>query len=380
VRGSNHAIFSGKKLPGVWKGAGADLKRAIAAGLVFIMLLYMATVSASSPGSSADPLITQSYLEGRFSTTLRADVSKSLGGAADSAINKLDEVYRDYVGYDFAPRFTPVTLTSGGTLFLASGASFILLSGSASLAVSSGTVINISTGSEVKSGSQLTRNQRYFCTEETRAAVTASSAARGHVDGYYFTQGATVAPRPLPFVDVPTNAWFFPAIEFVYKNELFSGTGAATFSPGSSMTRGMFVTVLYRLHGSPDVVKDETFSDVVNPALYYYNAVIWASSLEIVKGYADGTFKPERSVTREEMAVFMHRYASSKTRNMSVSGDLYDSFTDKGAVSAFAVDAMRWAVSREVIRGSGGKLNPQSTATRAEVAQIIFNYCEKIGR
>jgi len=343
------------------------------------MLLCMATVSAS-PGSSADSLITRSYLEGEFSSSLKADVSKTLGGATDSSMNKLDEIYRDHIGYDFAPGFTPVTLASGGTVSLSSGASFILLSGSASLTVTSGTVINISTGNEVRSGAALTRNQRYFCVEETFAVVTAGSAATGQVDGYYFTQGATATPNPLPFADVAPGAWYFPAVEFVYKNELFSGTGATTFSPGSSMTRGMFVTVLHRLAGRPAVGEGSTFSDVANPSLYYYQPVIWASSLGIVKGYSDGTFKPERFVTREEMAVFMHRYASSKNLDMSVSGSLFESFPDRGGVSAFATDAMRWAVSKEIIRGSNGRLNPQNTATRAEVAQIIFNYCEKVGR
>ena len=339
----------------------------------------MATVSAS-PGSSADPLISRSYLEGQYSTTLRSDVSKTLGAVADSAINKLDEIYRDNIRYDFAPRFTPVALTPGGSVSLISGASFILLSGTASLTVSSGTVINISTGNETRTGSQLTRNQRYFCVEETFAVVTAGSAATGQVDGYYFTQGADVTLPSIPFTDVALSAWYYPAIEFVFKNELFSGTGATTFSPGSSMTRGMFVTVLYRLSGRPGVVEGEVFSDVKNPAIYYYQPVMWASALGIVRGYSDGTFRPDRLVTREEMAVFMHRYASSKMLNMTVTGNLYDSFSDRGSVSSFAVDAMRWAVSREVIRGSGGRLNPQNTATRAEVAQIIFNYCENIGR
>jgi len=352
----------------------------IAAGLVFIMLICMAAASASSPGSSADPLITLSYLDTQYSASLRNDVSKALGGVTDSAMGKLDEIFREYIGYDFAPKFTPVTLTAGGTISLSSGASFILLSGSATLTVPSGTVINISTGKEVPTGAQLIRNQRYFCVEETLAVITADTAASGHVDGYFFTQGAAVVPPLLPFKDVALGAWYFPAVEFVYKNELFSGTGATTFSPGNSMTRGMFVTVLYRLEGQPAVGAGETFSDVTNSAVYYYDAVIWANKNAIVKGYTDGTFKPDRSVTREEMAVFMHRYASYKGRDMSASDSTFDSFPDKGGVSAFAVDAMRWTVSREVIKGSNGRLNPQNTATRAEVAQIVFNYCEIVGK
>jgi len=315
-------------------------------------------------------------LEGQYAASLRGDISSALGGAADRAIIRLDELYLDVSGYDFSPRFAPIALAPGGTVALSAGSSFVLLSGSASLTVSEGTVINVFSGAEAASGSQLALNQRYFCAEETRAVVTASASAAGLVDGYYFAQGAE---KPLPFADVPPGAWYRPAIGFVYGKEYFAGTSATAFSPNSSMTRAMFVTVLHRLEGRPAVGGGGSFSDVRNPELYYFTAVSWASSNEIVRGYADGTFQPDRSVTREEMATFMHRYASFKGRGAAASGGAFDTFPDKGDVSGFAVEPMRWAVSAEVIRGSGGKLLPGSTATRAEVAQIILNYCEKIG-
>jgi len=347
----------------------------IAAGLVLLILTLSATASVTSPGSSGDPLITRGYLEGQFAASLRGDVSGALGSATDKALDRLNEAYMDTVGYDFAPRFTPVSISSGGTVALSVGASFVLLSGSASLTVSSGAVINISSGSEAASGSLLILNQRYFCTEETKAVVTASSAATGQIDGYYFAQGATVALKPLPFSDVPASAWFYPAIDFVFKNEYFTGTSATAFSPGSSMTRAMFVTVLHRLEGRPALDGGGAFSDVKNPSLYYYNAVTWANARNIVRGYEDGTFQPDRPVTREEMAAIMHRYASFKGRDTSAPGAALEAFPDRGDVSGFAADPMRWAVSSEVIKGSGGKLLPRNTATRAEVAQIILNYC-----
>ena len=362
------------------KGNDADLKRAIAAGLVLVMLVCMITVSASPAGSSEDPLISQSYLSGAFSASMRSEITKKLGETADTAIGKLDEIYRDKVGYAFAPRFMPLSLSSDGSVALTTGSSFILLSGSASITVSRGTIINISTGNEVESGSQMTQNQRYFCAEDTRARIITTSAASGLVDGSYFTEGTVVAPRPLPFTDIPTSAWFYPAVEFVFRNELFSGTAPTTFSPNSSMTRGMFVTVLHRLDGRPKVGAGGDFTDVGNQAAFYYDAVTWASDNGIVKGYTDGTFQPDRSVTREEMAVIMHRYAAYKDRDMSAPDDALNTFPDRGEVSTFAVDAVRWAVSLEIIRGSGGRLLPGNTATRAEVAQIIFNYCDKVGR
>jgi len=339
----------------------------------------MSTASASPAGSSGDPLISQSFLDGQFAASMQTEIADALGAATDLAINKLEEIYRDSVGYSFAPRFMPISVSADGPVALTTGASFILLSGSASLTVSGGTVVNISTGSEVSSGSQLTRNQRYFCTENTRVLITADSSASGLVDGSYYNEGSASAQQPLPFTDTPAGAWFFPAVEYVFKNELFAGTTATTFSPGTSMTRGMFVTVLYRLDGRPAVGTGGDFTDVKNPEAFYYNAVTWASSNNIVRGYENGTFQPNRSVTREEMAAIMYRYAAYKDRNVSAVGDVFSTFPDSGEVSGFAIDAVRWAVYLEIIRGSGGKLLPRNTATRAEVAQIIFNYCDKVG-
>jgi len=357
----------------------ADLKRTIAAVLAIAMLLCMATASASTAGSTTNPLVTRSYLEGTFSTALQAEIKGTLGDTADKAMGRLDEIFKKYVGYSFAPRFTHISLAEGGNASLSAGGSFILLSGSASLNIASGTVINISTGSEVASGSRLTQNQRYFCTEDTIAQVAASSAVTGQVDGFYLIGGSSVPSTHLPFTDVPEGAWFFTAVEFVYKNELFTGTSATAFSPNTPMTRAMFVTVLHRLDKLPASGSGGGFSDVSNPSQYYYNAVLWANAKSIVTGYTDGTFKPDIQVTREQMAAIMYRYATHKGRDQTTPGTVFDTFPDRSEVSGYAAHAMRWAVSWEIIRGSNGRLLPQNTATRAEVAQIIYNYCENDG-
>jgi hypothetical protein len=354
------------------------LKRTIAAGLVIIMLSCMVTVSASTAGTTADPLITLSYLDGAFASSMRSDIADTLGSAADKAMNRLDELYKTYVGYSFAPRFTSVTLAAEDTVTLSAGASFILLSGSATLTVTSGTVINISTGTEVASESRLAQYQRYFCAEDTTALITANSAATGQVDGYYLLD--STAPQQRVFIDVLEGQWYFPAVDFVYTNGLFAGTSENTFSPAMSMTRGMFVTVLYRLDGRPPTGSGGAFTDVSDASRYYYDAVTWANTNRIVTGYEDGTFRPNAAVTREQMATIMHRYATFKERDMSMPGTVYDTFPDRGDVSDYAADAMRWTVSWGVINGSDGRLLPQDTATRAQVAQIIYNYCERIGR
>ena len=358
----------------------ADLKRIIAAGLVLSMLIFTITASASNAGSTTNPLITRSYLEGTFATAMQKEIKSTLSAASDKAIQKLEAIHDNYIGYNFAPSFTQVSLIEGGKVTLSTGGSFILLSGTASLTVVNGELINISTGIEVASGTRLTQFQRYFCTENTTAQITTSSAATGQVDGYYTVDGAGAPPMHLTFTDVPDNAWFFAAIEFVFENELFTGTSTTTFSPNTPMTRAMFVTVLHRLDRRPATESSSDFSDVSDPSQYYYNAVRWANANEIVTGYTDGTFQPDRHVTREQMAAIMYRYATYKSRDLSTPGTVFDTFPDRTSVSGYAAHAMRWAVSWEVMRGSNGNLLPQNTATRAEVAQIIFNYCEKIGR
>lgn len=368
------------------------MKRIIAACLFLILTVGMITASASPAGSVGDPLITQRYLEGAFADSLKSGVTAALDGATGEAMARLNEMYMEAAGYSFAPRFTQLSIPSGGTVALGPGASFVLLSGSATITVSAGTAINISTGNIVASGTAILGNHRIFCTENTSAIVTVSSAATGQVDGFYYVDAAIRPPQPpvtppppggssglLPFTDVSSGAWFYNAVSFVFNNEIFAGTSATTFSPNTAMTRGMFVTVLHRLDGLPEVGAGGTFTDVRNPDAFYYDAVTWASDNGIVTGFPDGTFRPGQAITREQMATVMHLYALYSGRNMALNEDALNGFSDSGNVSAYALDPMRWAVSRAVIRGtSGGRLLPQNTASRAEVAQIILNYTENV--
>jgi hypothetical protein len=351
------------------------LKRTIAMGLVLSMLLCMVTVLAA--GSATNPLITRSYLEGSFADSIRTDIESSLSAAATGSMNRLDDIRKSILGYDFAPSFTQITLAERDTVVLPEGASFMLTSGSAALHITGGTVINISTGTAAASGSQLVVNQRYFCTEETSASITASSESIGFVDGFYrIGRGGMLPPvTNLPFNDVFATNWFFGAVGFVFANNLFRGTSDTTFSPGETMTRAMFVTVLHRLAGLPDAGTSGGFTDVSDPALYYYDAVKWVSANNLISDSPDGTFRPNAPITREQMATVIYNYAAYRGMNMSSPGNAFDAFPDKDDVSAYAIHAMRWAVSREVIRGSDGRLLPRNSATRAEVAQIFVNFC-----
>ena len=173
------------------------------------------------------------------------------------------------------------------------------------------------------------------------------------------------------FADTPQDAWYREAVDYVAENELFNGTSTTTFGPDIPMTRGMFVTVLHRMAGLPEA-GEITFTDVPSDE-WYTDAVAWAAENGIVGGVEDGTrFAPDVSVRREEIAVILYRYEGEPAIE---NGTALDAFSDGGEVSSWAEDAMAWAVQEGILKGSGGKLNPQSDATRAEVAQIFFNYC-----
>ena len=361
------------------RGIDKALKRTVAASIVAILLLLMVTASATTAGSSSDPLITLSFLNGTFTASLKTEISQMLGSATDKSLNNLDKIYRDNVEYDYSSRFTRVSLATGDSAILTMGSSFILLSGSATLTTADGTVINITTGQTESSGVRLSLRQRYFCAEDTTAVITANSASTGSVDGFYFIDLA-VPNRPHPvFRDIREKDWYYPAVDFVYNNNLFGGTASNTFSPNVPMTRAMFVTVLYRLEKEPAVGTGGQFSDVQNSSLYYFNAVTWANANNIVLGYSNGTFGPNDPITREQMATIIYRYAEYRQRDMSSPGSTFSSFPDTGNVSSYAVSAMRWAVSWGIINGSDGRLLPRNTASRAQVAQIITNYATTFG-
>ena len=356
-----------------------NMKKNTASVLIPLVLLSMLTTSGAGAGTISEPLISRSYLEGTFSSSLKDDITASLNGTAGKAMSRLDELYKRYIGYTFASSFETIKLSQGDIVTLTSGSSFILISGGAELVITGGVVVNISTGEEMESGSKAALLQRYFCVESTSAVFTAIAETVCQVDGLYSTTGKGPARQHSVFKDVKEDEWYFAPIDFVYKNGLFSGTSQNTFSPGSTMTRAMFVTVLYRLEGQPaQGLTAPSFSDVRDPAQYYYNAVAWASANGIVTGYSNGTFGPNGIVTREQMATFMHRYASFKQRDMNSDSSALESFPDGNGISSYAVDAIRWAVSKGVINGSNGRLLPQGSATRAQVAQIFLNYCEHV--
>lgn len=180
----------------------------------------------------------------------------------------------------------------------------------------------------------------------------------------------------LPFTDVSTSDWFYDDVAFVYENGLFSGTDSRSFSPNASMTRAMLVTVLYRLEGEPTVTGRSSFTDVRSGA-YYEKSVIWAAANGIVTGTDSTSFSPDTKVTREQLAAILYRYAQYRKLDTDVSAKL-NSFTDADSVSAYASEALGWAVSEGLINGASGKLMPKGDATRAQVAAILHRFVKNV--
>ena len=177
------------------------------------------------------------------------------------------------------------------------------------------------------------------------------------------------------FTDI-SNHWAYSAISYMLNNGLMSGMTAYKFEPNTNITRAMFVSLLYRLAGRPNVSlsasSSNSFSDVRDQNSYYYYAVAWASSNGIVSGYTDGTFKPDNLVTREQCASFLYRFARYKNLNLNYSNSSLNQFTDVGQVSSYALIPMKWAVSRGIMsRTTTTTLSPQTTCTRAMSAQLL---------
>ena len=182
----------------------------------------------------------------------------------------------------------------------------------------------------------------------------------------------------LPFTDVRESDWFYDDVVFAYENGLFSGTSDTTFSPNTSMTRAMLVTVLYRLEGQPTVNGRSGFSDVTFNS-YYEDAVTWAANNGIVNGTSTSTFSPNANVTREQMAAILYRYAQYKQYNTAANSSL-NSFSDHASVSGYAVTPLQWAVAEKLINGSAGKLMPTGNATRAQVAAILHRFVTNVAK
>ena len=181
-----------------------------------------------------------------------------------------------------------------------------------------------------------------------------------------------------PFTDVDTAKWYHLSVDYVLTHKMMNGVSSRAFAPNANLTRGMLVQILYNLEGKPKGTA-ANFSDVQADA-WYAKAVGWAASNKVVTGYADGTFRPNAAVTREQAAAILYRYAQSKGIDVSVGENTNIlSYVDVQQASEYAIPALQWAVGAGVLNGkNGGRLVPTGTATRAEIAAIMQRWCENI--
>ena len=176
------------------------------------------------------------------------------------------------------------------------------------------------------------------------------------------------------FTDVSESDWFYGGVAYVVQNGLMQGVGGGRFNPSGTTTRGMIVTILYRLEGEP-TVSQSTFTDV-EAGQYYTEAVAWAAANKIVEGYGNNTFGPNDAITREQMATILYRYADYKGYDVSELADL-SSYNDADKISNWALTAMRWANKKGLITGRiTTTLVPKETAIRAEAAVILARFCQ----
>ena len=206
----------------------------------------------------------------------------------------------------------------------------------------------------------------------TRETVRKSVASGGSItvplDG---SAKLEIVDNSRHFADVSATSWARDAVAFASAHELFNGTSETQFSPDLPVSRGMLAVVLFNLEGGPDNSAANMFADV-RGGEWYAAGIIWAASENIISGYGDGRFGPNDSITREQLAVMLWRYAGSP----SVSQGL--NFADADQASSYALDALRWVVGNGIMNGKGGGiLDPQGTASRAEAAQMLMNYLTK---
>lgn len=177
------------------------------------------------------------------------------------------------------------------------------------------------------------------------------------------------------FADVQENDWYYEAVKYVNENNLFKGETETKFNPNAPMTRGMMVTVLWRMEKEPVVNYLMQYKDV-NLAEYYAEAIRWATSEKIVNGHSNIEFKPDEMLSRQEMVTMLYRYAIYKEMNIGIETEVdLTTFVDSNAIEDYAIEAMKWSVGKGVIKGmSEISLAPTTLTARCEVAAVIMRF------
>lgn len=198
------------------------------------------------------------------------------------------------------------------------------------------------------------------------------------VEASFIREGGQTQIPQTTFADVPASAWYYDAVEYVYENGLMSGVSGGRFAPDDTLTRAMLVQTLYAMEGRP-AAASAGFADVASGD-WYASAVNWAAANGVVSGVSETGFGPNNALTREQLALILYRFAQYKGYDVTGTSDLA-AYADGSSVSGWAAEAMGWAVDAGLISGVGGnQIAPTGTASRAQVAQILMNFCENVAR
>ena len=288
---------------------------------------------------------------------------------------------------------TMTNTTSSGTVSITKGSTITIKD-------SSGNTVAEATGMKnancvIYTGDDLTSGETYtLYVNDTAVATATATTGNGQSSGGQTPPDGNGGQTPpdanggnepannypensTPFTDVGTQKWWSQAINEAYSSGIMAGTSSTTFSPNMELTRGMLVQMLYALEGKPAVTTKTTFSDVSSDA-YYYDAMGWAQNNGIIAGYNNGTVGPTDKLTREQAVVILNAYA--KYKNVSTGNSkAITSFNDASNVSSWASSAVQWAYGNGLLGGfEDNTLRPQSTTTRAQMAQIMMQFMKLI--
>ena len=318
-------------------------------------------LAAGSMGMAAAPTKTddsQAYINFSASSAISSGTTISIKDASGNTVYTVK-----------APKSVQSVVFSSPKV--TDGASYTLYEGSTQKASVSATTESSGNGMGGRPGGGFGGMQRPDGTDGGMTPPDGSSSGQPP----QLSDGAN-SVQPGGFTDVAANSWYAQAVDFVTRSRLMSGTSTGVFSPDNAMTRAMLVTVLWRAEGQPTASSAASFTDAASDS-WYSSAVAWAVENGIVNGTSDTTFSPDKSVTRQEIAAILQRYAKYKGADITQTADL-SAYTDNASVASWASDAMAWAVNKGVITGATSTtLAPSANATRAQVATMLMRYMQQ---
>ena len=343
------------------------MKKKLLAGSLALFLL----TGVGLASSQSETLVSLSHLTGLFWNDLKATVKQEVDRDTSAMYTEASAQAGRLTGA--SNTFVPQSGVNGDVVAGSTGSGLIWTSGTGM--VRGGTLVDATIGSEVPSGGTLSTGHRYLAGSDVILVVASASAQWMEEGTWTVTAGDPVEPpAELPFTDVGRNEWFFADVAYVYQNGLFNGESPTTFEPESKMQRCMMTTVLHRLAGSPTVTYVNLFRDIPDGE-WFTAGTIWAGNQGVVSGVGDSLFDPYANVTRQEIAVILHRYAGKVGYDVSASASLAG-FRDAGTVASWGQQAISWAVGVGIMNGDEGSLYPNGDATRAEVAAMLHRFAD----